>query len=140
MNVNRIFSHKGVSYRYIFIYLCLALFALRSLIPVGYMPNMQALGQGKIEIIICTPAGSQSTFVSIETSPHQQIPDNAHDGMLSCPFSVINAQGMLAGSPDLGVEAFNLPELVVPSLSHSQVNNVRHSGPPLGSRAPPVAI
>jgi len=104
------------------------------------MPNMQAFSQGKIEITICTPAGSQSTFVSIETSNNQHNPDNAHDGMLSCPFSVVNAQGMLAGSPDLGIEIFNLPELVVPSLNHSQVINVRLSGPPLGSRAPPLVI
>ncbi len=140
MNVNRISPLKGISYRYMFLYLCMALFALRSLIPVGYMPNMQALGQGKIEIIICTPAGTQSTFVSIKTPHHQPDPDNAYDGMLSCPFSVVNAQGMLAGSPGLGVEVFNLPELVAPSLNHSQVINVRLSGPPLGSRAPPLVI
>lgn len=140
MNVNRISPLKGISYRYMFLYLCMALFALRSLIPVGYMPNMQALGQGKIEIIICTPEGTQSTFVSIKTPHHQPDPDNAYDGMLSCPFSVVNAQGMLAGSPGLGVEVFNLPELVAPSLNHSQVINVRLSGPPLGSRAPPLVI
>lgn len=140
MTVNRISPRKGISCRYIFLYLCLALFALRSLMPVGYMPNMQALGQGKIEIILCTPTGTQSTFVSIETPHNQSSPDNAYDGMLSCPFSVVNAQGMLAGSPGVGLDVFNLPGLVAPSLDHSQVMNVRLSGPPLGPRAPPLAV
>lgn len=139
MNVNRFFAHENMSFRYIFLYLCVLLFALRSLIPFGYMPNMQSLAKGKIEITICSPTGPQSTVISVPVPVnHQQ--EHANDGMLDCPFSIVNAQGMLAGSPDASISTLNAVALAVPSLSQSQVMHVLASGPPLGSRAPPQSI
>ena len=139
MNVNRLSSHQGISFRYMFICLSLFLFALRSLIPFGYMPNMQAFSQGKIEITVCSPSGTP-TVVSVDLSNDQHPLDNAHDGMMSCPFSSINALSMLVGLSSEGISTVSLSEMFVPSLEHSQVTKVRRLGPPLGSRAPPLAF
>lgn len=119
-------------------HLALFLFALRALIPVGFMPDLQALASGSVEIVICTPDGLQS--VRVDENGDRLPDDGKKDPVASeeCPFHAVFAK------------SFSVPELQrpLPRLRHERVHFVippaaeipaGRSGPPLGQRAPPHA-
>lgn len=73
--------------------LLLACFVLlRSLIPVGFMPNMAELSHGKIDFVICTGVGFKTIQVDPITlqpsSEHAQTEHSAshHSTNTICPF------------------------------------------------------
>lgn len=116
----------------------LLLFVLRALIPAGYMPSTQALGEGHIEVVLCTSNGLRTIVLDADGKPAE--PANHHpDAASDCPFGAVTTKAFLA--PD---SEFNAAE---PARAESFVFNLHDlalqppaQGPPLGSRAPPVIL
>ncbi|WP_245801162.1 DUF2946 family protein [Pollutimonas bauzanensis] len=122
--------------------LCLLLFALalRSLIPIGYMPHTGALRDGRIEITFCTLAGDAAAvppaFAGL-FADHDEHHQNALSGT-DCPFGILIHQALgapaapaLAALPSaiLSAPAFPFDNLGLPARDAQ--------GSPLGPRAPP---
>lgn len=107
-------------------------FALRALIPAGFMPDFSAIKDGKISVVICTAQGNKTITVTLDGKPGHS-PSNAHD---VCPFAAAPAAGSVpeviqvrAAAPEANVRLFpSQTELVI----------VRRVGPILGSRGPPA--
>jgi len=109
------------------------LFALRALVPAGFMPDLGALGAGHLDIMLCTAPGD----VPVARDPGE-IPAAPHKSPgADCPFGVALVKSFVAPV------ASALPPRV------ARVDVVTHTefaagfpppsqGPPLGSRAPPV--
>jgi hypothetical protein len=110
-----------------FAHLLLALFALRALVPAGYMPDLGALGDGALEIVLCTAHGGDKP-----AAPHKSPRDD-------CPFGMALAKSFVAPSaPALPVGAQPAEAIIAaPVLAVFPLPQV---GPPLGSRAPPVLL
>lgn len=116
----------------------LLIFVLRSLIPPGFMPSIDTLGEGRIEVVVCTGAGLKTLVLDADgnpVSPHDRQSGNADD----CPFGAVTAKAFLL--PDALAQA----DLPVPA--RDRVVNLRDlalkppaQGPPLGSRAPPIIL
>jgi len=121
--------------------LTLLLFALRALLPVGYMPDVRALERGQVQIVICTGYGAKSLLVDEAGQPveGQGAGKAQHDGAADCPFGMASAKAFLAAAaaptldlPVLG-DGFLPPAGALALLPPAQ-------GPPLGQRAPPVLL
>ena len=120
--------------------LTLVLFALRALLPVGFMPDLGLLKQGGFQIVLCTAQGPATVTVDADGNP--QTPDGTPaDAAFAkdCPF------GTAFG------KAFALPAVVaaLPLLAAADAVLARFlpldlrppaQGPPLGSRAPPTRL
>lgn len=112
--------------RRLFAHVALALFALRALVPAGYMPNLGALAGGTLDIVLCTAHGGDAPAAPQKT-PRDE-----------CPFGMALAKSFVAPSAsalpaciepaDAVAAAPALAELLPPPV-----------GPPLGSRAPPLS-
>lgn len=83
---------------------------LRALVPTGYMPDARALHDGRLEVTFCSAAGDLSTL-KIALSPAAQTAPLALAISRAAPFP---------------------PARVAVPVQPAQ-------GPPLGSRAPPLA-
>lgn len=104
-------------------------FALRALIPIGYMPTA---GQ-PFELVICSPSGTHT--ISLEpdddTAPAQAV------GASDCPFApAVMAAGLPPTALALPVRLL-APVQVLPN--GSVLAHAVRTGPPLGPRAPPQA-
>ncbi len=140
--------------------LLLLLLAARAFVPVGYMPDAQALQQGRLALGFCAagggvfpglaaPAGQAS-----HADPHHgsHIHEGhggpaGHDGQAGqsghigagqeCPFGLLTHQALLP-SPALALAPVLLRGVVeAPPLSDSPRPPMPAAGPPLGQRAPP---
>jgi len=116
--------------RLFLIYLALLAFGLRSLVPVGYMPDFSGTGKGLFPIMLCD--GMEHHHAG-----HHHHPDSDHhDG--SCPFA---ASAMLASGNRIApllvhaVYAFASPLLQTSQLSTSPLDfgNVSPRSPPFFS-------
>jgi hypothetical protein len=58
--------------RLLFASLLLLAFAFRALIPVGYMPDMNALQKGVFTLTICTSQGAQNIIADEDGQPVQK--------------------------------------------------------------------
>lgn len=118
--------------------LTLALFALRALVPAGYMPDLAAAGDGQVRIVICTGYGSKSILVDETGAPaDDQNADRSGHG--DCAFGTVSGAAFLAPEPAM---APLHPELVrdfLPPVS-AQSLTPPVQGPPLGQRAPPIRL
>ena len=121
--------------------LTLLLFVLRAMVPTGYMPDLQALADGGVEIVICTPSGIETIRVAPDGQPigPSEKEDNGQSATPECPFHAAFAH------------AFTLPVLAPlttitglasanPSPTSEDVPLPPANGPPLGSRAPPLTL
>lgn len=122
--------------------LALVLFALRALLPVGFMPDIGLLKQGGFQIVLCTAQGPTAITVDADGAPIDR--DGGQDPAdaafaKDCPFGTAFAK------------AFDVPAAIatavlsVPTASATATSRVFHlrppsHGPPLGSRAPPVLL
>jgi hypothetical protein len=108
------------------------LFALRALVPAGVMPDLGALGGWQLNFVICTAHGDTEMPVAPDSGAPQKLPG------ADCPFGMTLAKSLA------------LPSLLVlelPSLAQSRFVPATAFagllppplGPPLGSRAPPLA-
>ena len=122
-------------------FLCLLVVAMlvRALVPTGFMPDAQALRQGKVEITFCSAAGVIANLaVSLDTErSHGPQPDQLAG---DCAFGVI-------GQPAIA-SATALPPILVlraaidgaPYFTGAGLPAMPAAGPPLGSRAPPSSL
>lgn len=115
--------------------------ALRALLPVGYMPSMAALQDGRFEIVLCTPSGPVT--VDSRTLPGADRPDepaerpSVFDG--GCLFAT--AAPVAAVPPDAfavfgAVHPVERAVLPVPGDPHRSGRAVRPAQP----RGPPLSI
>lgn len=116
------------------VHVLLLAFALRALVPAGYMPDFGALSKGVYKVVICTSAGSKS--ITVDADGHS-VPDNsgAH-GDQPCAFSGLaakalpNPQSIAIALPLLReADQFEVLSVVLPPA---------RAGPVLGSRGPPL--
>jgi hypothetical protein len=119
--------------------LAVVLFALRALIPVGYMPDLGGLQEGQVQIVICTGTGTQALLVDAAGQPldEDQTPD--HAGAADCFFATAAATAFVlpATAPTLARPAFASGE---PAGRDALALVPPVQGPPLGPRAPPVLL
>lgn len=122
-------------------HLLLVLFALRAIIPVGYMPDPAALQDGRFEIVICTPAGLKTvTVVPDKTGPADPADSSSDDlSATECPFHLVLAKALVL--PEQSGVPLRWASASAPVAASSPTSVLRPSlpGPPLGSRAPPIS-
>jgi hypothetical protein len=120
--------------------LILVLFALRAVVPVGYMPDLGALEHGQVRIVVCTGAGFKSLLVDEAGRPvDAQEPGTSQHAGADCPFGTAAAKAFLAPT----LVAAHEPPAVEQSVFHpgSGVALLPPAqGPPLGPRAPPTLL
>ncbi|ARP85823.1 DUF2946 family protein [Bordetella genomosp. 9] len=143
--------------------MCLLLLAVsvRALIPAGYMPDPHALRQGQLRISLCTSMGAVPIGQLLRDLHH----GHDHAGM-DAAAQHEGGSAHLHGTHDQGPDqaagaecpfwavahiALHLPPAVVSPLLASAADAATHivphaalppmppAGPPLGSRAPPLA-
>ena len=118
--------------------LLLLAFALRALVPVGYMPDFAAAAKGEYKVVICSAAGSKTISLDADGLPASQQPgDHApagHDDQ-PCAFTGIVAMAD-PEFPGLKISApVTALEIIAPRRT-AELPPAR-AGPALGSRAPP---
>jgi hypothetical protein len=109
------------------------LFALRALLPVGFMPDLDALGGGRLDIVLCTAQGDAPLPLDAGGAPAKPHGSPGVD----CPFGMALAKTIVA--PILPA----LPQAAAPIATVTRADPVAalrppSQGPPLGSRAPPI--
>ena len=127
---------KGVVAR-----LALLLFVLRALVPVGFMPDLAGLADGRIEIVLCTPEGLKAVSFDKDGRPLPHDDSQKHDAVTGgdCPFGLAVGTALLA--PDTA-EAFVVAFATAVLARHPddfRLGPPAH-GPPLGPRAPPALL
>lgn len=112
---------------------------LRSMIPMGYMPDPDAWRQGQITITICTADGTQ---VSLRLEDLLDIPKHHPDqpGHATCPCCFIHDEALaLLSLPVLAPTAAKWHSYAVLWQANNGLLSAQGvRGPPLGARAPPV--
>jgi hypothetical protein len=103
--------------------------------PVGFMPDLAALQDGRLEVVLCTADGLRAALVDRAGQPIDDPTPTGGD----CPFAFV------AGT------SLALPTLIdqppvhgggdrVLFVTRSLADRTPVRGPPLGSRAPPVRL
>jgi hypothetical protein len=118
---------------------CLTALALvaRALLPVGFMPDTQALRHGTLTLTLCSAEPGAARVLSLQTG-HGAGQEAA--STLDCPFGLVAVQALLPAAPPAGVAA------AVPRAAPAALQALRSlpslpaQGPPLGSRAPPIPL
>lgn len=116
------------------LWLVLALFALKALVPPGFMP---ATGQRGTLIQLCSAAG---TIWVAGPSKHSDAPDERHAAQAAaCPLGAMLATVVLpsAAAPLLAVGAVMTHPLA--ARAPPAIHEGSPPGPPLGARAPPLS-
>lgn len=118
--------------------LALLFFALRAILPTGYMPELGALAHGEVRIVICTGSGTQALLVDEAGKP---VDDGAgdtapHAAAGHCAFGMAAAQ-TLALPATMTSLALSARRGQPRSSDEGRALAQGVSGPPLGSRAPP---
>lgn len=119
--------------------LSMLLFALRALVPVGYMPDLGALRDGQVQIVICTGTGTQALLVDAAGQPLEDDGAQDHARAADCSFAVATATAFVlpAMAPVLAGPAVATD---APAGRDARALAPPVQGPPLGSRAPPVLL
>jgi len=117
----------------------LALFVLRALVPLGFMPDFSAKGQGGISLAFCTVGGAKTRLVDLAESPEKNESGKLGEHSRGeCSFAVSASPALPATrSVVLTQEPSNAASVAKAS---SVVAPASPRGPPLGSRAPPVLL
>jgi hypothetical protein len=116
--------------------LCLAL-ALRSLVPMGYMPDLTGATAGGLpSLVLCAAYAS---------APAGPVPDGHpadYAGTHPCPFCLVTQHAggapLLSSAPAIAAAAMDA--ILVRSPVVRAPPAVRRCGAPLGSRAPPAPL
>jgi hypothetical protein len=126
--------------------LLLLLLVARAWVPVGYMPDADALRQGRLALGFCSAGGG--TLAALQALSVQQDPHHGHHdpgaghGDTSgagqeCPFG-LSAHQVLDVPPVVALAPMLLRWLAQkPFLADSPRPPMPAAGPPLGQRAPP---
>ena len=131
-------SGRAASFRSFAAQLTLALFALRALVPVGYMPDFAAAADGQVRIVICTGFGSKSILVDEAGNPVAD-QDDSQPGYGDCPFGTASGAAFLTPEPAVAPVHAGLAKGFVPPAG-AQALPPPAQGPPLGQRAPPIRL
>jgi hypothetical protein len=123
--------------RHILMCLLAIAMALRALIPAGYMPDANALRDGRVEITFCI-AGSGLSVSAIDLNDHDGKAGHPDSVASECPFGILAQQAFdlppVAGAV---MPAAALAVLSIPFTLNRALPALPAQGPPLGSRAPP---
>lgn len=114
-------------------HLLLGLFLLRSLIPVGFMPDYSA--KGGIALAFCTSSGLQESADLAVESGHDLAGHAKHQHKGECAFAVSSAAPLASSAPVASGSFEPVSIAILASSLHHLPGSPR--GPPLGSRAPP---
>lgn len=121
--------------RHAALWVLLSAFALRALIPVGYMPDFESLNGGALKVVICTGGGSKTLVLDAAGNP---IPSrHAHKVDHPCAFTGIAAA--VASFADLEFIAQRYSSHRFVSLIANQ-SLLRNPGFVLGPRGPPRLV
>ncbi|SHI25498.1 hypothetical protein SAMN04488135_11647 [Pollutimonas bauzanensis] len=128
---------KGMAVRQILFCLTVMSFLCRSVIPMGYMPDLSGGRGDKHAITFCTAGSGASTSSLDLTGRPEQSSSDEHAGSQDCPFGLAVSQAVMPGQPAsmlLGM----ISQRPAALLHHNQtLPPLPALGPPLGSRAPP---
>lgn len=112
------------------LWLMVAAFMLRALLPAGYMTDANALRRGELAIAFCSADGSLRTSDSRQHGPDPE-PAYTH-----CPYGSLKPLALLVPPTRiLFTERVLVAARPAPLRLASQHSEA--AGPPLGSRAPP---
>lgn len=119
-------------------HLLLLAFALRALIPAGYMPDFTVAAHGAFKVVICSAASSSPIQVDLldgSGSPTDQTEKHSKHASDICAFTGIAAIAL----PDLQIEPLLLLEFAAIALTYPLAVTLPpvRAGPALGARAPP---
>lgn len=122
------------------LWLALLALTLRALVPTGYMPDVRALHDGRLEVTFCSAAGDVSTLsLSLGARAGEPGGKPVHDAAetgAQCPFGLL---AHLAPAPLPFMAPIVLPagRYAAPPPAYRALPALAAQGPPLGSRAPP---
>jgi hypothetical protein len=120
--------------------LVIGLFLLRAVIPAGFMPDLAALRDGRIEVVLCTIDGLKT--VAVYLANHTDKRDSSDKKSAAhnlCPFGSVTLQSLaLPTAPAVLVQARATQSDVILPDHLSLLPPAQ--GPPLGSRAPPSSL
>jgi len=122
--------------------LALLAFVLRALVPMGFMPGMDAHHGNQVVLMLCNPAGEESTFTLDLDDELAQAADHTQDEGMSaqhCPYCLASAQAMLP-TADIVLHVASVAASDVPLAVYTGPLPISAQGPPLGSRAPPTHL
>lgn len=109
---------------------------MRALIPAGYMPDLGALAQGKIEMVVCTMNGPVKMLVDGEHDP--QPTKHAETQSDICPFAIV-APWVAAATFDAADLLYALAVVTVIIFTTASVHAGRRQAYSLAQpRGPPV--
>lgn len=128
---------KGMAVWQILFCLTVIAFLCRSVIPMGYMPDLSGGRDGKLAITFCTAGGGTSTMQLDLTGQPEQSSSDEHAGSQECPFGLVVSQAVMPSQ---------VATVLIGTISHRPAVLLHRNhtlpplpalGPPLGSRAPP---
>ncbi|MCC7252413.1 DUF2946 family protein [Hyphomicrobium sp.] len=76
----------------------LAVLALRSLLPAGYMVQAADASKGSFEIVICTSTGQKLVSLDGDGTAPASKPQHVESGL--CPFAAAGAAALAAAAPE----------------------------------------
>jgi len=122
--------------------LALLAFVLRALVPMGFMPGMDAHHGHQVVLTLCNPAGEERAFTLDLGDEVAQATDHTQDEGMSaqhCPYCLASAQAMLP-TADIVLHVASVAASDVPLAVYTGPSPISAQGPPLGSRAPPTHL
>lgn len=134
--------------------LLLLLLVARAWVPVGYMPDADALRQGRLALGFCSAGGgSLAALRALAAQPEARYDHSGHHGHhghgepgdgggagQECPFG-LSAHQVLDVPPMMALAPVLLRWLArEPARADSPRPPLPAAGPPLGQRAPPLAL
>lgn len=109
---------------------------VRAVVPVGFMPDMAAVAQGKIQLVLCTVDGPISIALSDASPDHS----SSASQLEPCPFGLAGASvPLLDARPGMLIVRVANRAGAWP-VSHVALPVQPATGPPIGARAPPPSI
>jgi hypothetical protein len=121
--------------------LALLFFALRAVMPVGYMPDLGALKHGQVRIVICTGSGTQALLVDEAGQPVRDAAGHSrpHAAAGDCAFGIATVQALaLPDAPATIARSAVIAALPIAGEGHAL--RPLAQGPPVGPRAPPSLL
>lgn len=133
MSVNEIGLRDAC--RRIALWVLLGVFALRALIPVGYMPDFGSLAEGTLKVVICSSAGSKTIALDAAGNP---VPSK-HTGKADhpCAFTGMAVAAAPTADFELTAQGYGAHRFISPVLNRRAL---RRLGSVLGPRGPPSLV
>ncbi len=128
-------TSKGSRVRAVVARILVVAFALHAAIPLGFMPDLKSLNDGRIDIVICTGAGFKTIEIDANGNPVE--PDSPDTVSPACPFALSIAKAIVPEhTGEAEVVAIGHADRLRPADDFVRITVLQ--GPPLGSRAPPI--